>query len=133
LTPGTPVSGTLSPANATDAYQFSAGAGASFYFPHISAGSGSTSWRLTDPYGGVLFFTGLSSDGGRLTLNATGTYTVLIEGGIGRSEARRVGNNVTPVTDPAPQALTPGGTVSASLAAPGQRERYAFKLAAYSL
>ena len=34
LTPGTPVSDTLNPANSTNTYQFSGEAGQSFYFAH---------------------------------------------------------------------------------------------------
>src|SRR5262249_43069497 len=81
LTPGTPASGTLSPANSTAVYHFSANAGDTYYFAR-QAGSSSDFWRLLDPYGNQLFGTNLNSDGGRLTLSATGTYTLLAEGAI---------------------------------------------------
>jgi RHS repeat-associated protein len=81
--PDTTVSGTLSPANSTDAYQFHANAGDKYYFAHLSYSSGNTVWRLIDPYGNVLFGTSISNDGGLLTLTATGTYTLLVEGYIG--------------------------------------------------
>src|SRR5262249_16333239 len=49
LTPGTPVSGTLSPANETDLYRFTAAAGDRFFFD-VQARSGATgaTWRLID-------------------------------------------------------------------------------------
>src|SRR5205085_7484547 len=84
LTPGTPVASDLTPSNETDLYRFSAAAGDSYYFARVSGsgGSGSDFWRLIDPYGNVLFGTSLGTDGGRLTLSATGSYTVLVEGSV---------------------------------------------------
>ena len=132
LTPGTPVSGTLAPANSTNAYQFSASAGQSFYFAQLSASSGNAYWRLIDPYGNVLFGTPLSSDGGRLTLSATGNYTVLVEGYLGDTGTASYSFNAAPVTDTT-QPLTLGSTVNSSLAAPGEQDRYTFNLASASL
>ena len=40
LTPGTAVSGTLSPANSSNFYQFNAAAGQTMYFAHLSAAAG---------------------------------------------------------------------------------------------
>ena len=113
LTPGTPVSGTFSPANGTTAYRFTASAGDSDYFARLS-GSSSDYWRLIDPYGHLLFGTDLSTDGGRLTLTATGTYTVLAEAGVADTTAASYSFNVAPVTDPT-QPLVVGATISASL------------------
>jgi hypothetical protein len=52
LAPGTPVSGSLTPANQTDAYQFTANAGERYFFERISEGAGDIYWRLLDPWGG---------------------------------------------------------------------------------
>jgi hypothetical protein len=130
LTPGTPVSGTLSPANSTAVYHFSANAGDTYYFAR-QAGSGSDFWRLLDPYGNQLFGVALTTDGGRLTLSATGTYTLLAEGNIGDTTATPYTVNVTQVADTT-QSLTSGSTVSGNLVAPSQQDRYTFTLAAAS-
>jgi RHS repeat-associated protein len=132
LTPGTAVSSTLNPANSTTAYQFSATAGSTYYFAHLSNSSNSTYWRLIDPFGNVLFANSLNQDGGRLTLNATGTYTVLIEGGIGDTGTASYSFNVLPITDPT-QPLTVGNTVNGTLGAPGELDHYTFNLPSAAL
>lgn len=133
LMPGTAVGGTLNPANSTDYYSFAASAGQSFYFASIGAGSGSflDDWRLVGPYGNILFNKALSSDAGRLTLNATGIYTVLVEGIISNSGTTSYAFNVEPINDNT-QTLTLGNTVNATLAVPGQQDRYTFHLATSS-
>jgi RHS repeat-associated protein len=129
LTPGTPASGTLNPADSTNFYQFDASAGQSFYFAHLSGGMSNTWWRLIDPYGKVLFSTFLSIDVARMTLSAGGTYTLLVEGYIGDTGTVNYSFNVAPITDTT-QSLALGSTVSAALAAPEQQDRYTFTLAA---
>src|SRR5262249_12274532 len=67
LTPGTPVSGSLSPANETDLYQFTASAGDRFFFDsQARSGALGASWRLLDPFGNIVFnntgFSGTFSD-----------------------------------------------------------------------
>src|SRR5439155_4256584 len=85
LTPGTAVSGTLSPANETDVYRFDAAAGDHFHFNmQARTGAGNPLWRLLDPLGAETFntpFTNVTtSDVDTLTLGQTGTYTLLVEG-----------------------------------------------------
>src|SRR5260221_8208386 len=116
------------PADSTNSYQFSGAAGQSFSFPRLS-NSGTANWRLIDPYGNSLFSTSLANDAGRLTLTATGTYTVLIEGGIGNAGTLSYSLNVAPITDTT-QPLALGSLVSGSLASPGQQDRYTFTLPA---
>src|SRR5262249_26386824 len=86
LTPGTPVSGSLSPANETDLYRFTASAGDRFFFDVLArTNPGSSNWRLIDPYGNVLFntlFNGANPDVDVLTLTQPGTYTLLVEGNV---------------------------------------------------
>src|SRR5262249_18758217 len=84
LTPGTPVSGTLNPRDSTNAYHFMAAAGQSFSLARLSASGFAfgDDWRLIDPYGNSLFSTSFDNDGGRLTLVASGNYTLLVEGSI---------------------------------------------------
>ena len=123
VTPGTPVSGTLSPANSTDIYRFTASAGDTDYFASLSSNTQSADWRLIDPYGNVLFSNGMSRDGGRLTLSATGTYTVLVKGYIGDTGTTSYSFNVefqgnVPPPPPVGTPLTLGSTVNATLSNP---------------
>src|SRR5262249_21571210 len=111
-----------------------AGAGATYFFAHASntGGSGADQWRLIDAYGNALFATALSSDGGRQTLAAAGTYTVLVEGAVGDTTAASYSFNVQPVVE-ATQPLALGATASGSLAVPSEQDRYSFTLAAPAL
>ncbi|HEY2250227.1 MAG TPA: hypothetical protein VGH74_04160, partial [Planctomycetaceae bacterium] len=82
LTPGTPVNGTLAGGNGTDLYQLTATAGQAYYFANqVTSGSGGANdrLRLVDPFGNILFSQTLPVDAGRVTLNATGKYTLLVE------------------------------------------------------
>jgi RHS repeat-associated protein len=132
LTPGTPVSSMLNPANSTDLYQFSVTAGQPVYFAHLSGGTANTEWRLIDPSGNMLFNTRFATDGGRLTLEAGGTYTVLIEGDIADTGTVSYSFNVAPITDQT-GALTLNNLVNASLESPGELDHYTFTLPANAL
>jgi RHS repeat-associated protein len=136
LTPGTPVSGSLSPANSTSFYKFSAAAGQTFYFARLSGSGGSVSdsWKLIDPYGKTVFSLPLNTDGGRLTLRAAGTYTVLVEGFVADTGTESYSFNVAPISD-AIQALTltPSSVVTGNLAEPGQQDQYSFSLASSAM
>jgi len=132
LTPGSPVQDTLNPANSTNAYQFNAATGQSFYFAGFAGDTTSTWWRLIDPFGNVLFSTYLKNDGGRLNLTATGTYTLLVEGYIAATGSTGYSFSVDPITDPT-QPLTLGSLVNANLTTPGEKDRYTFSLAAHAL
>ena len=132
LTPGTPVSGSLSPANETDLYQFDAAAGDRFYFD-VQARSGTSSawWLLIDPYGNVLFISGFNTTSGdvdTLTLPRSGRYTLLIEGRMLDTGSNTYTFNVQPVTISS-TALTLGSPVNGSLSVPGESDQYTFTLA----
>ena len=75
LTPGVPVSGLLDPANSTRMFRFDAEAGERFYFDMRSVANGNGSWRLLDPNGNQVWFTGIGSDVDVQTLAFTGPYT----------------------------------------------------------
>ncbi|HEY8097355.1 MAG TPA: LEPR-XLL domain-containing protein, partial [Methylobacter sp.] len=131
LTPGTVVSGQLSPANETDLYQFAVTAGERFYFDYKSA-SGPiyyTYWRLLDPYGQVVFGPDyFSLDKEPLILMQTGAYTLLVEGWINNvSTTNNYSFTVQKVTDEQ-FPLTLGDTVNGSIAHAGQRDFYNFSL-----
>ncbi|MHB0961459.1 MAG: RHS repeat-associated core domain-containing protein [Pirellulaceae bacterium] len=132
LTPGTAVSGTLSPHNETDAYRFAATAGDRFFFDvQTSTDMGNTAWRLLDPYGVEIFNQGFSDVDTRI-LQATGNYTLLVEGYYHDSGIGSYTINVQPIAPVVPQALTLGSTVSETLAVPGEQNVYQFTLAAAS-
>ena len=132
LTPGTPVSGTLDPANETDPYWFEAQAG---------TGSSSTRWRGAgrETRGGGcstlqqpvfdLGFSSASSDAGLFTLGATGTYTLLVEGSRIDTGVGSYTLNVQPVSDEA-FGLTVGATVSEAIDEQGEQDVYSFTLGA---
>ena len=133
LTPGTPVSGTLDPANETDGYRFEAQAGDKVYFDAVArSGAGSARWRVLDPYSNGVFdlgFSGASSDAGLFTLGATGTYTLLVEGSRIDTGVGSYTLNVQPVSDEA-FGLTVGATVSEAIDEQGEQDVYSFTLGA---
>src|SRR5262249_12997733 len=101
LSPGTVVSDTLSPGNATKLYQFGVNAGDRFYFDEQSQGSGSVYWRLIHPYGQQIWFQSFT-DVPSQVLASTGTYTLLIEGEVGNtsSVSYRFNLNFVPLAPP---------------------------------
>jgi len=110
LTPGAVVTNTLSPANKSDFYQFSATAGDQFYFQRIARISLPNAWwRLLDPYGNQVFSQGFNDVGSAsspVTLPATGTYTVLFEGYIGDTGSGSYSFNVVPEGHVTPATFT---------------------------
>ena len=140
ITPGTDVSGSVTPANATAAYTFTANAGDEYYFDAITrSGFGGTTllqpyWRLVDPFGRDVFNTPLSADVS-LDLEFTGTYTLLFEGRAADSGAQGDFTfNAQPVTDDTIAttlaALTSGGGVSGAIDHAGQQDHYTFTVTA---
>jgi RHS repeat-associated protein len=135
LTPGTPVSGSLSPANETDLFRFDAAAGDRLYFD-VQSRTGATSarWRLINPFGAVLFdtaFSSSSSDVDSLTLSTAGSYSVLLEGAVGETVAGTYTFVVRPASI-AIQPLTMGNSISGAIGV-GEQDRFTFTLAAASL
>jgi hypothetical protein len=74
------VTGVLSPANETDLYQIVANAGDIFNFDSQALTNTDAYWRLIDPLGGQVFFTGMSTDVSAATLPVAGAYTLMLEG-----------------------------------------------------
>ena len=145
LVPGTVVTNTLSPANKSDFYQFTASAGGLYYFHQIArVGLPNTWWRLIDPYGNQVFSQGFSDVGtavAPLTLPATGNYTLLLEGYIGDTGSGSYSLTVTPEETRRRRAFTGaplsiGSLVTGNLAAnttnaynlhPGRRRAARFR------
>jgi RHS repeat-associated protein len=142
LTPGTPVSGTLDPANSTNLYRFDAQAGDRFSFdPLTPSAPPNTYWRLVDPYGNLIFGGRVSiplSGGNTFTLARAGTYTLLLEGGLSATGTSTYAFNVQPMGNVPPVSvtgtpLTLGATVVGTIATPGEQDLYTFSLAEPSL
>jgi predicted RNA-binding protein associated with RNAse of E/G family len=135
LTPGAVVFGTLVPRNETDAYALAATAGDAFTFDSLGTSNlPNARWRLLDPFGNVVFHHAASQDVPNLTLGATGTYTLLVEGWVGDTgtngsytfRANFLGN-----TPPTPYAGTPlalGTAVGGNVSAAAEIDSYVFTL-----
>jgi hypothetical protein len=129
FTPGTPLTGTLNPANETDAYRFTAAAGSKFYFDVIGFnGIPNAYWRCFDPYGDEVFGVYLA-DRGPFVLGVGGTYTLVVEGYFSDTGSGSYTVNVVPVTDGA-SSLTVGSVVNGAIAVSGQAQVYSFALPA---
>ncbi|HEY7599118.1 MAG TPA: CARDB domain-containing protein, partial [Candidatus Limnocylindrales bacterium] len=129
FTPGTPVSGQLSPGAESDLYRFEVPEGGGrYYFDMLSVSNGDSSWRLINPYGDQVFMQGLGSDLDVTTLLTPGTYTLILEGRRYQSAPNNYQFNVQPVSDDT-VALALGQRVDGTIAHPGQVDRYSFTLA----
>ena len=129
LTLGTPVNGTLAPAAAAVAYQFTlASPGEVFFNYQSSSNLNNTYVRLVDIYGNTPIATSFFNDSGPLALPA-GTYTLLVDGYFNDSGSGSYTFNLVSVTDGL-QALTLGSVVSGAIAMPGQQQQYTFTLPA---
>ncbi len=117
LNPGTAVNGTLAAGISTDLYQFTATAGQSYYIAsQVTSGNGGINdrLRLVDPLGNIVFSQTPTSDAGRITLNISGKYTLLVEGYIGNTGSLGYTINVIPDVDPAPTNITLTGLIDAT-------------------
>jgi hypothetical protein len=130
LTPGTVVTGTLNPGNATNIYQFDGTAGDRFYFDRLSQGSGTVYWRLIDPFGQQVWWNGFGSVPTQ-ALPSTGTYTLLVEGYTSNTSPVSYSFNAQKVTNTT-AALTVGTTVNSAITQAGQQNFYTFTLASAS-
>ena len=102
-------------------FRFDAAAGSRIFVDTFSTnGVGNGSWRLLDPYLNVVTFANERSDRGPLTLNLTGTYTLLFEGYFDDNSAQPYRFNIIPVSDAA-QTLTVGTLTSGSIDVPASR------------
>ena len=126
ITPGTAVSGVLNPANNTQVYNFAAVAGQTLFMDPGTIG-GEVTFRLIGPTGNQVYGPSTISNQS-ITLNATGTYTILLEG---RSqESGRSSYSFNAVLSPiVTNTLTLGTTVQGNLLVPSEQDVYTFTLA----
>jgi hypothetical protein len=135
ITPGTPVSGDLTPAASTRLYRFDAVAGARFDFSALSLTGPAAAWRLIGPDGDTVFG-GQGFDGTlRRLLTRSGTYTLALEGAVGSVGTSSYSFNLLPngsATLPEGPELvtgTPGTTYQGQLSlVPLQPDFYQFTL-----
>ncbi len=123
--PGTAVTGTLTPGNSTNAYRFSADAGERVYF-QTQAGGNNLSWRLLDSSGQQVFQSGFGDQ--NVTLGVGGAYTLLLEGSPYATTPSSYGFTLFAQADQA-APLTLGTANTGTVAQPGQLSVYSFALA----
>ena len=135
ITPGSPVSVLLEPSSSTSLYRLDATAGDRFSFDRLSPADQSfvaAFWRLVDPFGRVQFSTYLS-DVTSVTLDRTGSYTLVIDGVAAGSSPLTAEFLVQPqgretVTPWTGEGLVLGATVEGSIATPLSERSYVFTL-----
>ena len=127
LTPGTPVTASLDPANPATTYTFAATAGQQFFFDTSIPAYG-LRWELIDPNGAAVFSDDLVPQG-RLTLGVAGQYALLVTGATYTTGTPGYSFNVQPLTTTT-AALTIGAATNGAIALPSQTNLYTFTLAA---
>src|SRR6266496_1039526 len=125
-TPGSALSGTLNPAIQSQLFKFTANAGDKVFFDVQTALNAGGVFRLLDPFGQQVFFTG--SDVDTFTATATGTYTLLVEGRIFAAGNQAFTADVQPVVNGG-NAITIGSVVSGAIDEQGEQDIYTFTLA----
>ena len=134
FTLGDDVTATLDSPGANTLYSFDATAGDTISL-NVENGDYNTAWRLLDPYGNTVFGpTHLTSQTG-ITLGATGTYTLSIEGALnaGGADTVEFASSLDSHTDPAALTGMPlviGTVVNGNFAAPDGADDYVFTAAA---
>ncbi|HEY6226602.1 MAG TPA: CARDB domain-containing protein, partial [Verrucomicrobiae bacterium] len=124
----TPTTAALNPATATVAYRFDGNRDDKLFFNSTAVtGLPNTYWRLIDPQGSFVFGSGISTDQGRITLQLTGTYYLLVEGYVADSGNGSFSFNIVNPID-ALDALTLGSVVSDSIDVPGEQHQYTFNI-----
>ena len=126
---GTAVSDTLDLPAGTKVYSFAATAGEHLYFNSLNY-SGSANYRLIDPNGRQVFQQPTYNDQNVVSLGATGTYRIVVDGYQYNSTAPSYSFAVRRVIDQA-APLVMGERIDATIQ-PGQENRYTFTLAAES-
>ncbi|MBS0642216.1 MAG: hypothetical protein JSS43_20310, partial [Proteobacteria bacterium] len=128
IAPGAPVSGTLNPGNSTAIYRFDATAGERYYFDMQSIG-GDGRWRLLDPAGRLVVNSArYYDDFASVPLPLTGTYTLLLEGGIDYTGPTGYRFEVWPITQKT-ETIALNTRIDSAIESPGQTRSFTFSLA----
>ncbi|HEX4999488.1 MAG TPA: LEPR-XLL domain-containing protein, partial [Terriglobia bacterium] len=129
LTPGTMVSGSLSPATETDLYQFDGVAGERYYFDALT-GLNNATWRLVDLFNNVVFSDSQNTDIDTFTLPRTGTYILAIEGRFNAGAGTaNYSFNVQPVAPAIDTPINLNDTVTSAISVTGETDVFTFTLA----
>ncbi|MBN8494737.1 MAG: LamG domain-containing protein, partial [Burkholderiales bacterium] len=110
LQPGAPQTITLNPGNSTELRRFQGTAGDRFYLDSIASSLGDTGWRLISPSGDQRWMFNASSDVPGVTLDQTGTWTLVVEGR--RTKGATTGTlqfNLVPVADTTTEVMLGSG------------------------
>ncbi len=133
FTLGDYVIATMDQPGGTVLYSFDAAAGDTISFD-IATGAFESTWILYDPYGRAVFGPSRVASQIDLTLGATGTYVLAIEGAVDAGSAATVEfqSSLNGHTDPEPLTGTPivFGEVSSGFGAPNEQHDYVFTAAA---
>ena len=125
---GQHVDGTLNPGDSTAAYSFSGTAGEQVFFDSHALEAQNTAWRVVGPDNTLTFGpNGLGQDPNTVTLDRTGTYTVLIEGNVNQTSAADYSFTVYPAATNQ-YGLSLGTTTAGNLQTPGQTDTYSFSV-----
>jgi hypothetical protein len=123
----TPISGTLNPANETDAYRFTVPSGTRVFFNSINnSGMPNAYWRCVDSSGGLVFSQGIGDIGPRV-LTAGGTYILTIDGYHSESTLGNYTFNLVTPQDEV-HSLPLNTLVQDSITSAGQTHLYTFSL-----
>src|SRR5262245_27476253 len=125
IAPGADVGDTLSPANRSELYRFSATAGDRYIFLASRASLPHAWCHSIDPYGNQVFSQSLDNVGtlaSAVVLRTTGDYTLLVEGYIGETGSGSYVVRIVPEGNVPPPAFTGapiqlGGVVSGNFTA----------------
>jgi Ca2+-binding RTX toxin-like protein len=138
LTIDNTTSGTLNPSGGATAYTFTGTAGQLLYLDSLNftttddSGNAATStWRLVDPYGGVVGNGTLATDIGRVQLDYAGLYTLLIQGTVSANGTIDYEIKLSSIADDF-AIISPGNTVTGSISHLGQHDTYQVTLASPS-
>ncbi len=127
LVPEVPVTDELNPGTEARLYRFTAAAGTRMFFDALTGSTRNALWQLRDRFDRQVFYAGLSQDQ-FLTLEAGGEYRLWVQGYVHESAPVPFSFVARTVTDTT-EAITPGSTVTQSLAMPGQTRHFTFSLA----
>jgi hypothetical protein len=126
VTIGTTITDTLTPGLESDVYQINAKAGERLYFDSLQKSTGAI-WTLYKPNGQVSNVVDLSSDLETTTLDANGTYYLVIRGNTANGNVNYSFKVTNPPTSSTP--LTLGTTIKGTIAEVGEVDEYTFTAA----